>query len=514
MGRRRRDRSRSRSRDRSRRDRSRETGARSRDRKRRRRDSPTAQDASTGWVSRQYDTMKDSENPFAKAQREEKEAKQRLEQRKRRKSPSPPQDDSTADKAKAVAEMISARLKANAPKTAEELEAERALEREAEARRVEEEARARKERIESGRKKVVEEVVEEKKASWTLGENEESNLAVDDDDDDDILNEFTDVSQSTVVEETTASIKESAALLKQKRFQNKSSAVKDFLPATTTSDDPLEGFLASFTTEGTESPMPTDIDLQRARSDPLASAFDAPQRRSNAITLDEILAGESGRGGGWESDSVVSASEEPPVIYDEDESDEEDLTTRERVQQVQKDALEVQAQEQARKKDLGRCFNDEGDVMEEKERKKAEKSALEVFAEQLRRKELKTIDHASQDYLKIRKNFYVVPRHLAKLSSDEIAERREADETKVRGKGCPPPVTTWGECGLPDRVHTKVLEAFGDDSEPFPIQKQALPALMSGRDVIGIAKTGSGKTLAFALPLLRHVSDQPPVIDG
>ena len=152
--------------------------------------------------------------------------------------------------------------------------------------------------------------------------------------------------------------------------------------------------------------------------------------------------------------------------------------------------------------------------MEEKERKRAEKSALEVFAEQLRRKELKTIDHASQDYLKIRKNFYVVPRHLAKLSSDEIAERREADETKVRGKGCPPPVTTWGECGLPDRVHTKVLEAFGDDSEPFPIQKQALPALMSGRDVIGIAKTGSGKTLAFALPLLRHVSDQPPVIDG
>jgi len=65
----------------------------------------------------------------------------------------------------------------------------------------------------------------------------------------------------------------------------------------------------------------------------------------------------------------------------------------------------VQQEEQAKKKDLGRCFNDEGDVMEEKERKRAEKSALEVFAEQLRRKELKTIDHASQDYLKIRKNF-------------------------------------------------------------------------------------------------------------
>ena len=96
--------------------------------------------------------------------------------------------------------------------------------------------------------------------------------------------------------------------------------------------------------------------------------------------------------------------------------------------------------------------------MEEKERKRAEKSALEVFAEQLRRKELKTIDHAAQDYLKIRKNFYVVPRHLAKLSSDEIAERREADETKVRGKGC---AQRRGECGLPDRVHTKVLKPLG-----------------------------------------------------
>ena len=46
---------------------------------------------------------------------------------------------------------------------------------------------------------------------------------------------------------------------------------------------------------------------------------------------------------------------------------------------------------------------------------------------------------------------------------------------------------------------------------PTPIQAQALPAIMSGRDVIGIAKTGSGKTLAYLLPMLRHIADQPPV---
>jgi ATP-dependent RNA helicase DDX46/PRP5 len=46
--------------------------------------------------------------------------------------------------------------------------------------------------------------------------------------------------------------------------------------------------------------------------------------------------------------------------------------------------------------------------------------------------------------------------------------------------------------------------------KPTPIQAQALPAIMSGRDVIGIAKTGSGKTLAYLLPLIRHILDQPP----
>ncbi|WP_207431012.1 DEAD/DEAH box helicase [Sabulibacter ruber] len=39
-------------------------------------------------------------------------------------------------------------------------------------------------------------------------------------------------------------------------------------------------------------------------------------------------------------------------------------------------------------------------------------------------------------------------------------------------------------------------------SEPYPIQKSAIPQIMKGRDVLGIAQTGSGKTAAYALPLL------------
>lgn len=38
---------------------------------------------------------------------------------------------------------------------------------------------------------------------------------------------------------------------------------------------------------------------------------------------------------------------------------------------------------------------------------------------------------------------------------------------------------------------------------PSPIQEQAIPAIISGRDIFGCAKTGTGKTAAFALPILQ-----------
>ena len=46
-------------------------------------------------------------------------------------------------------------------------------------------------------------------------------------------------------------------------------------------------------------------------------------------------------------------------------------------------------------------------------------------------------------------------------------------------------------------------------TRPTPIQAQAIPAVLQGRDVLGSAQTGSGKTLAFALPLLQQVAQTP-----
>jgi ATP-dependent RNA helicase RhlE len=44
---------------------------------------------------------------------------------------------------------------------------------------------------------------------------------------------------------------------------------------------------------------------------------------------------------------------------------------------------------------------------------------------------------------------------------------------------------------------------------PTPIQAKAIPPLLEGRDLLGVAQTGTGKTAAFALPLLHRLADKP-----
>jgi ATP-dependent RNA helicase RhlE len=52
--------------------------------------------------------------------------------------------------------------------------------------------------------------------------------------------------------------------------------------------------------------------------------------------------------------------------------------------------------------------------------------------------------------------------------------------------------------------------ALGDKGyvQPTPIQSQAIPQLLQGKDLLGIAQTGTGKTAAFALPLLQRLDEE------
>jgi len=61
--------------------------------------------------------------------------------------------------------------------------------------------------------------------------------------------------------------------------------------------------------------------------------------------------------------------------------------------------------------------------------------------------------------------------------------------------------------GLHDSILHGVAVAGFDD--PRPIQQESLPAILAGRDVLGLAQTGTGKTAAFALPLLDRILRRP-----
>lgn len=73
--------------------------------------------------------------------------------------------------------------------------------------------------------------------------------------------------------------------------------------------------------------------------------------------------------------------------------------------------------------------------------------------------------------------------------------------------------TTFQDFGLDKRI----LAALSEQgyAEPTPIQAQAIPAILEGNDVVGLAQTGTGKTAAFTLPILQRMIDEAdPELDG
>ena len=58
-------------------------------------------------------------------------------------------------------------------------------------------------------------------------------------------------------------------------------------------------------------------------------------------------------------------------------------------------------------------------------------------------------------------------------------------------------------------LNPALLQALASEgyTTPTPIQAQAIPDVMAGKDLLGIAQTGTGKTAAFALPILHRLAE-------
>lgn len=211
----------------------------------------------------------------------------------------------------------------------------------------------------------------------------------------------------------------------------------------------------------------------------------------------------------------MEVEEETPKVEEEEEEDIDPLDAymREVDQEVRKinkmskptssaktsGVLVVTGNAKAKSKELkkGELIEQNQDGLEyssEEEMEDIKDTAANLATKQ--KKELPKIDHSKVEYSDFRKNFYVEVPEISRMTPEEVeVYKTELEGIQVKGKGCPKPIRTWAQCGV-SKKEMDTLKKLGFE-KPTPIQCQAIPAIMSGRDLIGIAKTGSGKFLNF-----------------
>eukprot|EP01038_Epipyxis_sp_PR26KG_P010123 gene10123-13607_t len=91
---------------------------------------------------------------------------------------------------------------------------------------------------------------------------------------------------------------------------------------------------------------------------------------------------------------------------------------------------------------------------------------------------------------------------------DEINAFRNRLQIKVKGEDIPNPCPTFTNMNIHKEYKSIIISNIekSDWKEPTPIQMQAIPAMLSGRDLLATAPTGSGKTAAFSIPILSQLA--------
>jgi ATP-dependent RNA helicase DeaD len=89
---------------------------------------------------------------------------------------------------------------------------------------------------------------------------------------------------------------------------------------------------------------------------------------------------------------------------------------------------------------------------------------------------------------------------------DLLAQGSSGRMSGADGVRADAPAATFAELSLRPEL-LRALSELGYE-EPTPIQREAIPAVLEGRDLLGQAATGTGKTAAFALPILQRLGDR------
>jgi len=199
----------------------------------------------------------------------------------------------------------------------------------------------------------------------------------------------------------------------------------------------------------------------------------------------------------------------PPATVDTAEDDEPDSLD---LFMAQLEA-EKNAEDSRRKDPKGEVFENADEVGFEENQDGSE--LLETIADQIneikvlkKKKDVPVINWSQVELTPFEKTFYKESADIKNLTPEEVSAILLRDNITMRGKNQLRPILRWENASFPMNIMT-VIENELHFAAPTSIQAVALPTLMSGRDLIGIAQTGSGKTLAYVLPMLRHIAAQP-----
>ncbi|KAL1434618.1 hypothetical protein MTO96_011485 [Rhipicephalus appendiculatus] len=166
------------------------------------------------------------------------------------------------------------------------------------------------------------------------------------------------------------------------------------------------------------------------------------------------------------------------------------------------------------KRDKSSTATDEDDDQRDEYGRKSNISLLDQHTELKKKAEARKESALEKQLKEEEKILESVAERRALMGVAELAKGIQYDQPIQTGwrppclpsEGIPAPITTFKEMKFPRTILSSLRHK--GITKPTPIQMQGLPAVLSGRDMIGIAFTGSGKTLVFVLPLLMFCLEQ------
>ncbi|KFR09852.1 putative ATP-dependent RNA helicase DDX52, partial [Opisthocomus hoazin] len=143
------------------------------------------------------------------------------------------------------------------------------------------------------------------------------------------------------------------------------------------------------------------------------------------------------------------------------------------------------------------------EVSERKRKKKKTRASMPELSENNGIKWMSSLEAKSEDA----KDKKPAAEKLERLRREKINRFRNQHKISVQGTDLPDPIATFDQLQKEYKIHPKIManiQAAGFQV-PTPIQMQAIPVMLHGRELLASAPTGSGKTLAFCIPLLTHL---------